>query len=159
MPGFEIFGEEERREVGDVLASGVLFRYGFETARQGHWKARSFEEQFAKRLGTAHCHLCNSGTAALSTALAACGIGCGDEVVVPPFTFVATIEAILHAGAVPIFADIDETLCLGPSAVASVLPERETVEKPVEMAADGAMRVGEAVIVGVKRAANAVNPF
>ena len=88
MPGFEIFGEEERREVQDVLTTGVLFRYGFDAARQNHWKAKTFETEFARRLGAAHCHLCNSGTAALSTALAACGIGCGDEVIVPGQTFV-----------------------------------------------------------------------
>jgi 8-amino-3,8-dideoxy-alpha-D-manno-octulosonate transaminase len=46
--------------------------------------------------------------------LAACGVGVGDEVIVPPFTFVATIEGVMMAGAVPVFADIDETLCLDP---------------------------------------------
>jgi 8-amino-3,8-dideoxy-alpha-D-manno-octulosonate transaminase len=119
MPGFELFGDEERREVEDVLRTGVLFRYGFDEAREGHWKARSFEEEFASRLGVPHCHLCSSGTAALCTALAAAGIGAGDEVVVPPFTFVATVEAVLMAGATPVFADVDETLCLDPDAVAA----------------------------------------
>ena len=117
MPGFEIFGEEERKEVQEVLDTGVLFRYGFEQARLGHWKARTFEEELARRLGTGYCHLCSSGTAALSVAMAACGIGAGDEVIVPPFTFVATFESVLSAGAVPVFADIDETLCLDPASV------------------------------------------
>ncbi len=112
MPGFEIFGDEERREVGEVLETGVLFRYGFDEQRGGHWKARSFEHELARRLDTRYCHLCSSGTAALSIALAACGIGAGDEVIVPPFTFVATVESVLQAGAVPVFADVDETLCL-----------------------------------------------
>ncbi|MBI4763810.1 MAG: DegT/DnrJ/EryC1/StrS family aminotransferase [Deltaproteobacteria bacterium] len=124
MPGFEIFGEEERKEVEEVLETGVLFRYGFEGARQGRWKAREFEAELAGRLGVGYCHLCASGTAALSTALAACGIGAGDEVIVPPFTFVATIETILYAGAVPVFADIDETLCLDPAAVEATLTPR-----------------------------------
>ncbi len=119
MPGFEIFGEEERKEVQDVLNTGVLFRYGFDDARNGHWKARTFETELARRMGAAHCHLCSSGTAALSIALAACGIGAGDEIIVPPFTFVATFEAILTAGAIPVFADIDETLCLDPAAIAA----------------------------------------
>ena len=70
MPGFEIFGEEERREVQDVLDSGVLFRYGFDAARNGHWKARTFETELSRRLAVAHSHLCSSGTAALSIALA-----------------------------------------------------------------------------------------
>jgi 8-amino-3,8-dideoxy-alpha-D-manno-octulosonate transaminase len=133
MPGFEIFGEEERKEVQDVLQTGVLFRYGFDASRNGHWKARSFEEELARRLGAAHCHLCSSGTAALSIALAACGIGAGDEVIVPPFTFVATFEAILTAGAIPVFADIDETLCLAPEALAARLTPRTKAVMVVHM--------------------------
>ena len=53
LPGFEIFGDEERREVNDVLDTGVLFRYGFDEARAGHWKARTFEAELAARLGAA----------------------------------------------------------------------------------------------------------
>jgi len=128
MPGFEIFGEEERKQVQDVLDSGVLFRYGFDAARKGHWKARTFETELAQRMGVAHCHLCSSGTAALSIALMACGIGAGDDVIVPPFTFVATFEAILTAGAIPVFADIDETLCLNPASVESkITPHTKAV--------------------------------
>ena len=133
MPGFEIFGEEERREVQDVLDTGVLFRYGFDAARRGHWKARTFETELAQRLGVAHCHLCSSGTAALSIALASCGVGAGDEVIVPPFTFVATFEAILAAGAIPVFADIDETLCLNPAAVAARLTAKTKAVVVVHM--------------------------
>ena len=133
MPGFEIFGEEERKEVQDVLDTGVLFRYGFDQARQDHWKARTFEEELARRLGVGYCHLCSSGTAALSVALAACGIGAGDEVIVPPFTFVATFESVLSAGAVPAFADIDETLCLDPAAVRAAITPRTRAVLPVHM--------------------------
>jgi 8-amino-3,8-dideoxy-alpha-D-manno-octulosonate transaminase len=117
MPGFELFGDEERREVQDVLDTGVLFRYGFDQARKGHWKAKAFETELAKRIGVRYCHLCSSGTAALLAALASCGIGVGDEVIVPPFTFIATIEAVLLAGAVPVFGEIDETLCLDPETM------------------------------------------
>jgi len=128
MPGFEVFGDEERKEVQDVLNTGVLFRYGFDQARRGHWKAREFETDFARRVGVPHCLLCSSGTAALSIALSACGIGAGDEVIVPPFTFVATIEAVLHAGAVPVFAEIDDTLCLDPNGIeASLTPRTRAV--------------------------------
>jgi len=115
MPGFEIFGEEERKEV-------------FDAARNGHWKAKTFEEELAKRTGAAHCHLCSSGTSALNVALAACSVGAGDEVIIPPFTFVATFEAVLTAGAVPVFAEIDETLCLDPEAVkAQITPRTKAV--------------------------------
>jgi 8-amino-3,8-dideoxy-alpha-D-manno-octulosonate transaminase len=124
MPGFEIFGDEERREVNEVLDTGVLFRYGFDQARKGRWKALTFEQMLAQRVSAGYCHLCSSGTAALSTALAACGIGAGDEVIVPPFTFVATIESVIGAGAVPVFAEIDETLCLSPTAVEKAVTDR-----------------------------------
>jgi 8-amino-3,8-dideoxy-alpha-D-manno-octulosonate transaminase len=133
MPGFEIFGDEERKEVEDVLNTGVLFRYGFVGARKGHWKARTFERELAERIGAKYCHLCSSGTAALSVALAACGIGAGDEVIIPPFTFVATMEAVLNAGAVPVFAEIDETLCLDPEAIESVVTPRTRAVLPVHM--------------------------
>lgn len=133
MPGFEVFGDQERKEVRDVLDSGVLFRYGFDQARQGHWKAKTFELELAKRIGAEHCHLCSSGTAALSIALAACGVGAGDEVIVPPFTFIATIEAVLNAGGVPVFAEIDETLCLDPESVKTVITPQTKAVIPVHM--------------------------
>jgi len=124
MPGFEWFDEKERQEVQDVLRTGVLFRYGFDHQRQGHWKAKTFERELSQRIGSKYCHLCSSGTAALNVALAASGVGAGDEVVVPPFTFIATIEAVLTAGAVPVFADIDDTLCLDPDAIANAITPR-----------------------------------
>ncbi len=133
MPGFEIFGDEERREVQDVIDTGVLFRYGFDQARKGHWKAKTFELELAKRIGANHCHLCSSGTAALSIALAACGVGAGDEVIIPPFTFIATIEAVLNAGAIPVFAEIDETLCLDPEEIKTVITPRTKAVMPVHM--------------------------
>ena len=133
MPGFEIFGDEERKEVQDVLETGIFHRYGFDSARKGHWKAKSFEEAFSKRTGAKYSLLVSSGTAALSTALAATGIGAGDEVIIPPFTFVATFEAIAGAGAVPVFAEIDHTLCLDPNAIETVLSPRTKAVMPVHM--------------------------
>ncbi|MCF6249421.1 MAG: DegT/DnrJ/EryC1/StrS family aminotransferase [Desulfobacula sp.] len=133
MPGFEIFGDEERKQVNDVLETGVLFRYGFEGARNGHFKAKEFEEKLCNITKAAHSHLCSSGTAALCTALAACGIGAGDEVIVPPFTFVATFEAVLSLGAIPIFSEIDETLCLDPDKLEDVITPRTKAVVPVHM--------------------------
>ena len=71
MPGFEIFDDEERKQVNDVLETGVLFRYGFEGARNGHFKALEFEKKLCKITNTKFSHLCSSGTAALCTALTA----------------------------------------------------------------------------------------
>ncbi len=128
MPGFEVFGAEERAEVGEVLESGVLMRYGFDAARQGRWKSRELEAALAAKLGARHAHVCSSGTAAVFTALAACGVGAGDEVIVPPFTFVADIEAVLWLGAIPVFAEMDETLCLAPAGVeAAITPRTKAV--------------------------------
>ncbi len=133
MPGFEIFGDEERKEVADVLESGVLFRYGFEATRNGHFKALEFEKKLAQITNSKYSHLCSSGTAALSTSLAACGIGAGDEVIIPPFTFVATFEAVLNAGAIPVFGEIDETLCLNPDKLKDVITSRTKAVVPVHM--------------------------
>lgn len=133
MPGFEIFGAEERKQVNDVLETGVLMRYGFEGIRNGHWKAREFEATFAKRMGADHCQMVSSGTAALTVALAAAGIGAGDEVIIPTFTFVATFESILAVGAVPILVDIDDTLTLDPKAVEAAITPKTKCVMPVHM--------------------------
>src|SRR5262245_52950573 len=133
MPGFELIGEEERREVLQVLDSGVLMRYGFDAVRKGQWKSRELEEALTKRLNTRYTHVCSSGTAALSTALAACGIGAGDEVILPPFTFVADLETVLFAGAVPVFAEIDQTLCLDPRSVEKVITPKTKAVLAVHM--------------------------
>ena len=63
----------------------------------------------------------SSGSTAIATALAASGIGAGDEVIVPPFTFIASVEAVLFIGAIPIFAEIDETLCLSAEGIEKAL--------------------------------------
>jgi 8-amino-3,8-dideoxy-alpha-D-manno-octulosonate transaminase len=117
MPGIELFGSEEKKEILEVLEKGVLFRYNFEKERNGIWKAREFEKEFAEYHGVKHCHFCSSGTAADLISLAACGIGAGDEVILSPFSFIAPVEAVLSMGAVPVFAEIDETLCLSPEGI------------------------------------------
>ena len=117
MPGTELFGAEERKEVSDVMETGILFRYGHDTQRNGHWKAKEFEEEVKKITGARYAHAMSSGSTAVAAALAAAGIGTGDEVIVPPFTFIATIEAVLFVGALPVFAELDETLCLSADGI------------------------------------------
>ncbi|MEI6677460.1 MAG: DegT/DnrJ/EryC1/StrS family aminotransferase [Mariniphaga sp.] len=124
MAGTELFGNEERKEVLDVLETGILFRYGHDSQRNGIWKAKTFEQEFSTYLGAKHTHFCASGTAADSLSLACCGIGYGDEVIVPPYTFIAPIEAVLLAGAIPVFAEIDETLCLSPEGIERAITPR-----------------------------------
>ncbi len=133
MPGFELFGDNERKQVQDVLDSGVLMRYGFDGNRQGHWKAKELEAALVERMQTKHVHLVSSGTAALTVALASAGVGAGDEVIIPTFTFVASFESILAIGAVPILVDVDDTLTLSPKMVEEAVTERTKVVMPVHM--------------------------
>ena len=121
MPGTEYFGAEEKKEVMDVLETGCMFRYNHEHIRQGMWKAREMEEEAKRFTGAKFAHAVSSGSTAVTTALAAAGIGYGDEVIVPPFTYLATIEAVIWMGAIPVFADIDETLCLSVEGIKKAL--------------------------------------
>lgn len=133
MPGFELFGPEERKEVNDVLETGILMRYGFDGPRKGIWKSRELEAEICQKLGCNHAQLVSSGTAALTAAYAALGIGAGDEVIMPTFTFVASFECILSVGAVPVLVDVDETLTLDPEAVRRAITPRTKCIMPVHM--------------------------
>ncbi len=133
MPGFELFGDRERAETHDVLESGVLMRYGFDGMRNGHWKAREMEFLLAKRMQVKHAQLLSSGTAALTVAMASSGVGAGDEVILPVFTFVASFEAVIAMGAVPVLVDIDDTLTLDPEAVRNAITDKTRVIMPVHM--------------------------
>lgn len=133
MPGFEVFGEEEKREIMEVLDTGVLFRYEFGEQRRGIYKVKSFEEKFASYCGARYAQAVTSGTAALKVALAALGVGAGDEVITQGFTFVATWEAIFDSGAVPVFAEVDETLNMDPDDLEKKITERTRAIIPVHM--------------------------
>lgn len=133
MPGFELFGDEERKEVNDVLSTGILMRYGFDAARKNMWKSIELEKAITETFGCGYAQLTSSGTAALTTAMAALGIGAGDEVIMPSFTFVASFEAVLSVGAVPVLVDIDETLTLNPEAVEKAITAKTKCIMPVHM--------------------------
>ena len=133
MPGFELFGDAERKELNDVLENGVLMRYGFDGMRNGHWKAKELEQELENRLHIKHAQLTSSGTTALNTALAVMGVGAGDEVIMPCFTFVASFESILASGATPVLVEIDDTLTLDPKAVEAAITPRTKVIMPVHM--------------------------
>lgn len=133
MPGYEFFGEEERKEVNEVLETGILMRYGFDGPRKGRWKAKELEEAINKTFGSKYAQLVCNGTAALTTALATLGIGYGDEVIMPSFTFVASFEAVLSVGAVPVLVDVDDTLTLNPDAVKQAVTPKTKCIMPVHM--------------------------
>ena len=117
MPGSELFGIEERKEIDEVLETGVLFRYNHEAQRKNRWKALDFENEVKQITGAKYAHAVSSGSTAVSCALAAAGIGSGDEVIVPPFTYIASVEAVIFSGGIPVFAEIDETLCLSAAGI------------------------------------------
>jgi len=133
MPGFELWGEEERKHVNDVLETGILMRYGFDGPRKGIWKSKELEKAITETFNCKYAQLTSSGTAALTTALAALGVGAGDEVIMPSFTFVASFEAVLSVGATPVLADIDNTLTLNPEAVKKAITTKTKCIMPVHM--------------------------
>jgi Predicted pyridoxal phosphate-dependent enzyme apparently involved in regulation of cell wall biogenesis len=133
VPGFEIFGAEEKAQVMEVLESGVLFRYEFAAQRKGVWKVLEFERAFAAYTGASYGQAVTSGTAALKVALAALGVGEGDEVITQGFTFVATWEAILDCGAIPVFTEVDLTLNMDPADLVKKITPRTKAIIPVHM--------------------------
>ncbi|WP_066224935.1 DegT/DnrJ/EryC1/StrS family aminotransferase [Formosa haliotis] len=133
MPGFELFGSAEQKEVQDVLDSGILMRYGFDAMRNNHWKAKELETELQTQMQVKHAQLVSSGTAAVSVALAIAGVGAGDEVILPTFTFVASFEAVLMLGAIPVLVDIDDTLTLDIDAVKAAITPKTKAIMPVHM--------------------------
>ena len=108
-------------------------RYGFDGPRKGIWKAKELEAAVCQTFGSKYAQLTSSGTAALTTAMGALGIGYGDEVITPSFTFVASFEAILSVGAVPVLVDVDDTLTLAPDAVRKAITPKTKAIMPVHM--------------------------
>src|SRR5690606_26218136 len=129
----ETWGAEERKELNDVLETGILMRYGFDGLRKNIWKTKELEDAICKQFNVKHAQLTSSGTAALTTALASLGIGYGDEVIMPVFTFVASFEAVISVGAIPVLVDIDETLTLDPGAVRNAITPKTKCIMPVHM--------------------------
>ena len=122
-PGLDLLGAEELAEVAEVLASGHLARYGPDD-ESFPAKVRRFEETVAELAGTGYALAVNSGTSALFLALVGLGIGPGDEVIVPGFTYVATISSVVYARARPVLAEVDETFDLDPADVEARITPR-----------------------------------
>ncbi len=122
-----------RTEVRDLLAQGkcdaeVFFRY-----YNPRSKTVQLEQEYAKVSGSKHVLALNSGTSALIASLVAGGVGPGDEVIVPAYTFFASASAVVIAKAIPVIAEIDETLTLSPESVASLITPRTKAIMPVHM--------------------------
>lgn len=125
-PAWPIRDESEESQLLDVLRSGEWW-YGA--------RVRRFEQEFAAFQGAAFGVTCTNGTTAIEMGLRAIGVVPGDEVIVPPYSFIATATAVVTIGAVPIFADIDpNTLCLDPDDVAKKITTRTRAIIPVHVA-------------------------
>ena len=135
MPGFEVFGAEERDAINELfdLNGGIIFAHSFDAMRKGVYRVREFETAFALRMGIKYAQAVSSGSTALKTALKALGIKRGDEVITTAFTFVATVEAILECGARPVIVDINETLNISPEAFEEAITSKTKVVIPVHM--------------------------
>ena len=138
LPGALRIDEAEEQAaveaVRDVLRSKRLFRYGgvtanpFETSR-----VRRLERSFARTVGSRHALAVNSGTSALVSALAGMGVGRGDEVIVPGYTWISTAGAVVAVGAVPVIADVDESLTLDVEDVRRKISPHTRAIIPVHM--------------------------
>ncbi|ACQ81590.1 Glutamine--scyllo-inositol transaminase [Beutenbergia cavernae DSM 12333] len=128
FPTWPQSGAEEERGILDVLHSG---KWG---STHGDVVA-TFEQEFAQAQQARHAIALSNGTLALAAALRAAGVGVGDEVIVPPYTFIATAAAPLFVGAVPVFADVDaSTHLLDPAATEAAITERTKAVMPVHLA-------------------------
>jgi len=128
--GLAVFGDEEKAAVIEVLESRSLFRYYGPHLLK---KVEAFETRLKETLDVPYAVGVSSGTAALKAGLAALGIGCGDEVIVPSFTFIATVNAVIAAGAVPIFCEVDGSLGADPNDVEAKITPRTAAVMPVHL--------------------------
>ncbi len=132
-PGAYSFGDEERKEVMDVLSSGHLSRYGDSEDPGFKRKVYSFEQEFSKLCGTKYAVATNSGTASLLISLLALGIKQGDEVLVPGYTYVASLSAIIYARATPVLVEIDSSLTIDPMDLESKITDKTKAIMVVHM--------------------------
>jgi dTDP-4-amino-4,6-dideoxygalactose transaminase len=132
-PGMELIGNEEIEEVIDVLKGKHLSRYGKDDDISFKQKVYKLEKEIAKMSGVKYAVAMNSGTSALMTALSALGIGPGDEVIVPGYTFIASMSTIVYARAIPVLAEVDKTLNLDPKDVEKKITSRTKAVLAVHM--------------------------
>ena len=132
-PGSYVFGAEEKKELMDVIEAGALFRYGTPGVDGFQGKVATFEREIAATLGHKHVVATSSGTGSLMCCLAALGIGMGDEVIVPGYTFIASISTIAMMNAVPVLAEIDDSLTIDPTKIEALITPRTKAIMPVHM--------------------------
>ncbi len=137
-------GQEEKDAVARVIDSGYLFKVNKGPLQE----TRNFEQELKEKVGTDHAILMTSGHAALTSGLVGMGVGPGDEVLVPAYTYIATAMAVVAVGAVPVIAEVDDSLMMDPAALESKITPRTKAIIPVHMRGfpcdmDGIMAVAE----------------
>jgi len=132
-PGSYLIGEEEKKEVLEVIESGQLFRYGDLNDPGFKRKVFTLEREFAEYCGIPYALATSSGSSSLLIPLLALGANPGDEVIVPAYTFVACYSAIIFAGFIPVLAEIDESLTLDPNDVEKRISSKTRAIMPVHM--------------------------
>lgn len=130
-PGGMLIDAEEEREVLEVLRTRRLFRYY--GPQPGPSKVEQLEQLFAAQTGVSHALAVTSGTAALVCALQGVGVGPGDEVILPAYTWIASASAVTAVGAVPVLAEVDETLTLDPADLERKITPHTRAVMPVHM--------------------------
>jgi len=123
------FDEIERQALLQALENENLFRY----LREDESQVRVFERRFAETFGAKHALAVSSGTAALICGLVGLGIGPGDEVILPGYTYISSAAAVIDARAMPVIAEVDDTLTLDPADVERKISPRTTAIMPVHM--------------------------
>jgi len=131
FPGAMMIGEEEKKGVMEVLDSKALFRYYGPLGSLN--KTKEFEEEFAKYMGTKYALAVSSGTAALCIGLTAAGIGPGDEVIVPGYTWIASALSVVACRATPVIAEVDKSLTLDPNDFEAKITGKTKAVIPVHM--------------------------
>jgi dTDP-4-amino-4,6-dideoxygalactose transaminase len=131
FPGGMELGEEEAEAVSRVIRSHNVFRYY--GVGDGPHEVADFEREFASFMGSEHALAVNAGSSALVCGLIGAGVGPGDEVVVPAYTWNATPNTVIAAGALPVLAEVDESLTLDPEDVARKLTPATKAILPVHM--------------------------
>jgi len=131
FPGGLEIGEEEKKEVLEVLEHKYLFRYYGPAEHPS--KVRQFEVEFAEKVGVKYSLAVNSCTSALISSLVACGVGPGDEVIVPAYTFFASCASVIAAKAIPVIAEVDTSLTLDPDDLERKINPRTKAVIPVHM--------------------------
>ena len=138
MAGAEIFDRAEIQAVTDVFERKMIHRYGSHGERKGIYRTEEFERKAAELAGSKRALAVTNGTAALIVALKGIGIQPGDEIITTPFSFIATVEAIVACNAVPVLAEIDSTLGLDPASVEKLITEKTRAIMPVHMFGEAA---------------------